>query len=92
METEGITTESGIAFSISDPNHYPAVDVGTENFIGSHRWTSVDADLDTSPQTHFLLVRMYRDASRLFDNKLSGTVWVADVSLIPAEAEAGNSR
>jgi tetratricopeptide (TPR) repeat protein len=91
METEGITTESGIRFSITDRNHN-VVDVKTENFIGSHQWTPIDADVTTSPQTHFLLVRLYRESSRLFDNKLSGTVWVADVSLIPADAEAGNSR
>ncbi len=89
METEGITTESGILFSIVDPNHYHAVNVGTENLIGSHQWRAVDADVTTGPETHFLLVRLYRGSSRLFDNKLSGTVWVADVSLVPVEPESG---
>ena len=37
----------------------------------------------TGPDTHFLLVEVQHDISRLFDNKLSGTVWVDDVSLAP---------
>lgn len=84
MRTDVITTESGPRFSISDPNHRGAVNVVTENFTGTHRWTPVDADLTTGTETHFLLIRLVRPRSRLFDNKLAGTVWIADLSLTPA--------
>jgi tetratricopeptide (TPR) repeat protein len=87
MRTQEITTESGMRFSIADPNHPRVPSVLTENFTGSHEWTAVDADLTTSPDTHFLLVRLLRNPSRLFDNKLSGTAWIADVSLVPSSAE-----
>ena len=83
MRTEEITTESGMRFSIVDPNHNDAVNALTENFMGSHAWTALDMDVTTSRETHFLLVRLLRTGSRLFENKLSGTVWIADVSLIP---------
>jgi tetratricopeptide (TPR) repeat protein len=86
MRTEGITTESGIQFSLTDPNHSDAFKVTTENFTGSRAWTPVDADLTTGPQTHFLLLRLLRIPSRLFDNKLGGTVWIADVSLLQSTA------
>ena len=88
VRTEGITTESGIRFSISDPNHTDVAPTFTDDFTGSHAWTSVDADLTTSTQTHFLLVRILRNASRLFDNKLAGTAWIADVSLLPSAQAA----
>jgi hypothetical protein len=88
MKTESITTEMGMSFLITDPNHNGAVDVRTENLTGSHPWTAADADIVTGSQTHFLLVRLLRPASRMFDNKLSGTAWIADVSLIPAEPPA----
>ena len=88
MRTEGITTESGLRFSITDPNHNGALNVQTDNFTGSHPWTSVDADLTTGPATHFLLVRLFREPSRLFENKLEGTVWIADISLVPSSAPA----
>ncbi len=89
MRTDAITTESGPCFSISDPNHPGAVNVETENFTGTRVWTPVDADLTTGPNTHFLVVRLVRPPSRLFDNKLGGTVWIADLSLAPARAEPG---
>ncbi len=88
MRTEDITTESGLRFSILDPNHPNAVAVLTDNFTGTHAWMPLDADVATSPETHFLLVRLYRAPSRLFDNQLSGTVWIAGVSLVQASAEA----
>lgn len=95
MRTAAITTESGMRFAIVDPNHAGAVNVVTDNFTGSHPWTPIDADVATGPETHFLLVRLVRSMSRLFDNKLSGTAWIADVSLIPpdaATATAGEPR
>ncbi len=92
MRTEDITTESGIRFSITDPNHDGALDLHTENMTGSHGWTSVDLVVTSAPSTHFLLIRVVRDRSRLFDNKLSGLVWIADVSMVPAETKVDRKR
>lgn len=88
MRTDGITTESGLHFGISDPNNPNAVYAVTENFIGTHDWTTVDADFTTGPDTAFLTVRLLRPQSRLFDNKLGGTAWIAGVSLVPATVPA----
>jgi len=90
MRTDSITTEMGMRFWIMDPNHPNAVNVLTENLTGSHPWTAIDADVTTGPKTHFLVVRLRRDASRLFDNKLSGVAWIADVLLVPAQPPATN--
>jgi tetratricopeptide (TPR) repeat protein len=92
MRTKEITTESGMRFSIIDPNHDNAVDTQSENFIGSHPWTPVEMDITTGPETHFLLVRLLRLDSRLFDNKLRGSVWIADVSLVPEKAQGNPSQ
>ena len=84
LKTEGITTESGISFLISDPNHGAAV-VATENFTGTRPWTPVDVDYTTMPATHFMSIQVRRAPSRLFDNKLSGTAWIGNVSLTPSD-------
>ena len=84
MRTQEITTESGMRFALSDPNHSEAPDLLTDDLTGSHPWTPVDAEFTTGPQTHFLLVQLRRQPSRLFENKLGGTVWIADVSLVPS--------
>ena len=86
MKSEGITTESGIRFSITDPHDSAAVNIITDNFTGAHPWTSVDADVKTGPNTNFVIVKVVRSPSRLFENKLAGTVWIANISLIPSAA------
>lgn len=91
MQTEGITTESGMRFSIIDPNHNGAVNQLTDNLTGSHKWTALDLDVATGSDTHFLLVNLYRTGSRMFENKLSGTVWLADVTLVRADAQTESS-
>jgi tetratricopeptide (TPR) repeat protein len=93
LRTESISTENGMRFFVSDPNHTNAVILKTENLIGTNLWTAAELTVTTGPQTHFLQVRLFRDVSRLFDNKLSGTVWIADVSLVPSGADdAGPQR
>jgi len=84
LRTSEITTESGVHFELIDPNHAGAVNVRTEDFTGTRPWKAVEAEVTTGPNTQFLLVRLARIPSRLFENKLSGTAWIADVSLVPA--------
>lgn len=91
LKTEEVSTESGMQFSITDPNHRGAVEVTTDNLTGTHAWTAADAEVTTGPDTHFLIVRLYRPPSRLFENKLSGTAWIADVSLIPSQQQETTS-
>ncbi|HTW25112.1 MAG TPA: tetratricopeptide repeat protein [Candidatus Baltobacteraceae bacterium] len=91
MRTDGITTESGMRFLISDPNHKDAVNVLTDNMTGTQPWTSIGADLTTGAETHFLLVQLVRYPSRLFDNKLGGTAWIGDISLTPGAAPSGSA-
>jgi hypothetical protein len=92
LRTESITTESGMRFSIYAPHQTGAVNVSTDNLTGTNPWTAADAYFTTGPDTHFLVVRLYRSASRLFDNRLSGTVWIADISLIPADSQEQQSQ
>jgi hypothetical protein len=91
IRTEAISTEKGVLFAITDPNHYRAVNVLTENIAGSHPWKVTDVDFTTGPETHFLLVQLRRFQSLLFENRLSGTAWIADVSLTSAIAGANPS-
>jgi tetratricopeptide (TPR) repeat protein len=88
LRTEAISTESGMRFAIYDPNRHADVPVQTENLTGDNSWTATELAVPTGAQTHFLVVHLYRGRSRLFESKLSGTAWIADVSLIPADADA----
>jgi hypothetical protein len=83
LRLEGITTDSGIRFAISDPFHPADLQVLSPDLAGSRPWSLIEADFVTGPQTHLLTIALRRVPSWKFDNKLRGTVWVDDVSLVP---------
>ena len=85
LRTDSISTESGITFYIFDPEH-SAPSAMTEGLTRSHDWTPVTAALTTGPETHVLRISVRRAPSRLFENRLSGTVWIDDVSLEPTDS------
>jgi tetratricopeptide (TPR) repeat protein len=91
MRTEAISTESGMRFLVTDPNHANALNVTTTDFTESHPWTAAETDFSTGPDTHFVRVQLFRSPSRLFENKLEGTVWIADVALTQTANQAGHS-
>jgi len=96
MRAQGITTDSGPRFVLQDA-YDPAelIDetgkvagptrllLSTENVTGNSDWSLHQLEFKTGGNTRLLIVRLTRPASHKFDNKLSGTVWIAHVSLVP---------
>lgn len=84
LRTESISTDSGIHFEIFDPTRPADIIAKTDGLTRTHLWTGVDAEVHTASDTQFLEIVLRRVSSRLFENKLSGTVWIDDVSLTSA--------
>jgi hypothetical protein len=82
LRTEGVTTESGVRFALFDPQRVDSVHAETEGLTGTVPWTELSTDIVAGPQTQVLQVELRRPPSRLFENKLGGTVWIDDVSLV----------
>jgi tetratricopeptide (TPR) repeat protein len=91
LRLEGISTDSGIRFAIYDAFHPAALQILSPDLVGSHPWSLVEADLVTGPETHLLTIALRRVPSWKFDNKLRGTVWVDDVSLVPVPGDPKES-
>jgi hypothetical protein len=89
MRTDKISTESGMRFEVLDPKDKTHLDVITPNEAGNLPWTMEQADFTTGPNTHVILIRLVRNPSGRLDNKLRGTVWIDDVTLVPGGT--GNS-
>jgi tetratricopeptide (TPR) repeat protein len=83
IRTDKISTESGMRFEIVDPKDPQQVDVLTPNETGSLPWTLEQSDFTSGPKTHMIAIRLVRKLSQRLDNRLSGTVWIDDVSLVP---------
>jgi tetratricopeptide (TPR) repeat protein len=83
LHEEGISTESGMRFEIVDPNDLQHLDVMTPNETGTLPWTLEQLDFTTGPKTRVIIIRLLRKLSERLDNKLRGTLWVDDVTLVP---------
>jgi tetratricopeptide (TPR) repeat protein len=83
LRTDQISTESGMRFEIVDPKDQPRLDAITPNETGTLPWTLEQIDFTTGPNTHLILIRLVRRPSGRLDNKLRGTVWIDDVTIVP---------
>ena len=84
VRTEEISTDRGVGFEIGDRD--TGVRVLTPLLTATHSWTNVTASICSGPRTRLLLIGLRRIPSRKFDNKLRGTAWVDDVSLLAGSA------
>jgi hypothetical protein len=83
IRTEGLTTDQGIRFRISDAEQPARLDVIFGQFKGTMPWPQVEQDFDVPPQTRLLRVQIIRQPSMRFDNKVSGTAWINELKLEP---------
>jgi hypothetical protein len=83
LRAQGISTDSGVRFLISDPEHPTEFTVMTRNVTGSQDWTLDEADFSTGPNTRLLEILLVRRPSQKLDNKIEGTVWLDDLTLTP---------
>ncbi len=87
LRTEGITTNSGIRLMIRDPKFPGDLNILTPNVVGSQPWTLEEVDFVTGRSTHLVEIALRRVPSEKFDNKIQGTVWIDEVSLVPLPQE-----
>jgi tetratricopeptide (TPR) repeat protein len=85
MRTSGITTDSGVRLAIwfMGSKQEPII---LDNNTGDHPWVAQTAEFFTFPDVHEIKIMVFRPTSQKFDNKLGGTAWVDDVSLIDVTA------
>ena len=83
LRTRDISTDSGIGFLVFDPLHSSAPQTRTSTLVGTQPWTLLTANISAPSGTNLIEIALRRKPSEKFANKLSGTVWVDDVTLIP---------
>ena len=84
IRTEGLETGSGIHFEIYDVTHPAVAPESTPAIMGTQPWALTDVTFTTGAQTRMLRVVLRRNQGRIPDDKIRGTVWVDDVSLVPS--------
>ena len=84
IRTEGVTTDQGIRFRISDAEVPARLDEVFGQFTGSTSWSSVDHDLIVAPETRLVRIEVIRQPSMKFDSKVDGTAWIDQLKLEPS--------
>lgn len=80
VRTSQLTTDQGVGFRILDSSG--GLNLQTIRVSGSKDWIPIDLDFVLSGPTRLLRVAAVRPSSSKFDNKVSGTVWIDDVSIV----------
>src|SRR6266852_4768003 len=85
VKTEEITTNRGPCFAVFDSRNPGATGRLTPDLTGTQPWTRLELSFTAGSDTRLVTVVLRRIPSEKLDNKLRGTVWVDDVSVVPLE-------
>jgi tetratricopeptide (TPR) repeat protein len=86
--SENITSDSGPGLRVSDPLHPENLDVSTETTVGTTPWHPIHLAFRPGPETHFVVLSVWRPRGRTFPSEISGSFWLDDVTLKPASPAA----
>jgi tetratricopeptide (TPR) repeat protein len=82
FRTEGLMTSSGVKLEV-DETHFGDPLQATPDLPATEPWTPSVTEFTTGPDMHLIRLVLRRSLSQKLDNKISGTVWMDDVSLVP---------
>lgn len=83
VKTEGVTTREGVALALEGPG----VSVSTESRVGTSDWAPVACEFDVPADIGLVQLKVVRPRIFRFDNKIAGTAWIDQVSIMAAEAD-----
>lgn len=86
--TEKLTTDEGIRFRVLDAEMPVRLDEAFGQFTGNNPWSEISNDFVVGPGPRLVEIQVIRRPSLKFDNKIKGTAWVDDLSLLPIPGNA----
>jgi hypothetical protein len=81
VQTAEITTDQAPYFQIHDRDSRGIVDVNTPQLRNLGDWTALEAKFAVALEATPVVIEIRRDPSLKFDNKISGTLWIDDMTL-----------
>jgi hypothetical protein len=82
FRTENLMTSSAVRLEL-DETHFGGAVAATADLPRTQAWFPSETAFTTGPETKFLRLVLRRPPSSKLDNKISGTIWMDDVSLEP---------
>lgn len=81
VRTDGISTDQGVHIRVREDDNPKAIDLSTTDLRGTHDWTAVEGEFEARSGA-LVHVSVERTPSLKFDNRVAGSAWVDDVSLV----------
>lgn len=81
VKTEAITTNEGPRIKIMDAENPGQLEVSLGPFGGTTEWRHAENRFAIPERTHLAAIKVVRQPSQKFDNKISGTFWIDSVKL-----------
>jgi tetratricopeptide (TPR) repeat protein len=85
MKTRQVTSDQGVAIRLVDRADPSKLDVTTTSMQGTEDWTVITKRFEVKTPGRQALVEILRPPGRDFDIRLTGTVWIDAVELMPLE-------
>jgi tetratricopeptide (TPR) repeat protein len=82
LRTDTLTTNSGIFLRLNTPFN-DAIGATTPEVTGTIPWTRFNVEWKAARDVHIAQICLVRLQSQKLDNKISGSVWLDDVALVP---------
>lgn len=92
VRPEEVSTNEGVGLRVFDAESAGRLDVRTERFRGTTGWTRVERKFRVPEGTRLVEVRVVREPSWKFDNKIAGSVWIDEVSLKAVSGSCGRRQ
>jgi hypothetical protein len=83
IRADGLTTDRGIEFQLSDAENWARFHAQTQQVTGTTDWALIEQTIRVPQGVRLLNVQLRREASLKFDSNIAGTAWIDDVSLVP---------
>ena len=88
VRSRGITSANGPRLRVVDPACPACLNVASTDTTGTTSWHKVALNFSTGPETHFVRLSVWRPRSRTFPEGITGSFWLAAVTLEPASPAA----
>lgn len=82
IKSDNLTTNEGPRLQVYDTQNSARLNVRTEPVLGTTNWTTIELQFEIGSGTRLIAVRVVRDPSQKFDNKIEGTLWLDQLDLI----------
>jgi len=82
LRTDTLTTNSGIFLRLNTPFN-DAIGAATPQITGTIPWTRFNIAWKATRDVHIAQICLVRLQSQKLDNRISGSVWLDDVALVP---------